>query len=145
MKKLKHVITTLAFILIVTANINAQIKVNVNLNVLPDWGPAKYERVDYYYMPEYDIYYNANQRQFIYLEGKNWVFANELPNRYAQVNLYNTYKVVINEPKPYLHHDVYVVKYKGYKKGHYKQLTRKDYEKEKHHKKEKHEHEDDDD
>jgi hypothetical protein len=40
-----------------------------------------------------------------------------LPARYNGYNIYNTYKVVVNEPRPYLRADVYRTKYAKYK-GH---------------------------
>ena len=52
-------------------------------------------------------------------------FVNSLPSHYS-INLYNTYKVVVNEPKPYMQHYVYVTKYKKYKKGGPKQIVIRD-------------------
>ncbi|MBS4044608.1 MAG: hypothetical protein KGZ59_12450 [Chitinophagaceae bacterium] len=128
----------LIFMLILGSNnsTTAQLKVNVNINVLPDWGPAGYDEVEYYYMPEYEIYYYTPKKQYVYFNGSSWIFVNTLPNRYANINLYSTYKVVINEPRPYLKHRMYKVKYEGYKNGHYKQKLRKDETE----KKEKHKH-----
>jgi len=96
---------------------NAQVKLNVNLNVgnQPAWGPVGYDHVDYYYLPDIDAYYNVPQRQFIYLDGRDWAFSNSLPPRYSGYNLYNGYKVVVNEPRPYLRGDVYRGKYGKYK------------------------------
>lgn len=98
---------------------NAQIKLNVNLNLgsQPAWGPTGYDRVDYYYLPEIETYYYVPRHQFVYQQGNNWVFASALPSRYRGYDLYNGYKVVVNEPRPYLHHDNYRVKYAKYKGG----------------------------
>ncbi len=95
----------------------AQVRVNVNLNLgsQPDWGPAGYDYVEYYYLPDLDMYYYVPRRQYIYLSGGRWIFVNSLPPRYRSYNLYNSYKVVINEPRPYLRHSVYKVKYAKYK------------------------------
>ena len=118
-------------------NTNAQVKVNVNIgvpvprvniDVQPLWGPVSYDHVDYYYMPEYDIYYNAPRAQFVYRKGNKWIYVNSLPNEYRNVNLYSTYKVVINDPNPYNKHDYYSKKYKGYKKHHSKQGSIRDSE-----------------
>jgi hypothetical protein len=97
---------------------SAQVKVNVNINVgtQPEWGPVGYSHVDYYFMPDIDAYYYVPQHQFIYMEGPRWVFAASLPARFGTYDLYRGYKVVINEPRPYLRHDVYRVKYAKYKK-----------------------------
>lgn len=143
MKKFNKIMLTTFLVCAFIYNSNAQIKINVNINPLPDWGPTEVEEVEYYYMPEYDIYYYARKKQFVYLSGSNWVFAHKLPSRFSTVNLYSTYKVVINEPRPYLKHNYYVVKYKGYKNGHYKQMNRRDFEKEKHGKKHKNKKDDD--
>ena len=93
----------------------AQISVNINLGSQPAWGPAGYDYVDYYYMPAIETYYYVPTRQFIYLNNGNWIYANSLPSRYKSYNLYSGYKVVINEPKPYLRHSTYQVKYAKYK------------------------------
>jgi hypothetical protein len=108
----------------------AQISVSINLNVQPEWGPTGYNYVDYYYLPEIDAYYYVPQRQFIFLEGNRWVFYNQPPPRYRNFDFYRTYKVVINEPKPYLHHDVYYNKYITYKTYYSKQPAIRDHSRE---------------
>lgn len=98
-----------------TNQAEAQVRVNVNLNIgRPSWGlPGNYPG-DYYYMPEIDTYYDIPQRQFIYFDGRGWVYASELPYMYSDYDLYNGYKVVINEPRPYLHADIYRQRYNRY-------------------------------
>ena len=107
----------------------AQIGVNVNVNVdaQPQWGPTGYDRVDYYYLPAIETYYNVPQHQFIYLEGGSWVFAASLPARCSDYDLYGAYKVVLNEPRPWLHHDVYRNRYVGYRGWHDRQATLRDW------------------
>lgn len=84
---------------------------NVNIGAQPVWGPVGYDHVDYYYLPDIESYYYVPRHQFVYLNGGNWVFASALPPRYANYDVYNSYKVVINEPRPYLnyrkHREVY--------------------------------------
>lgn len=63
--------------------------------------------MDYYYLPDIQAYYYVPQRQFIYQEGGRWVFAASLPDRCRSYDLYRGYKVVVNEPRPYLRNDVY--------------------------------------
>jgi hypothetical protein len=91
----------------------AQVSVGVNINIgsQPVWGPVGYDYVDYYYMPDIDVYYYVPRHQYVYLSGSRWVFAMSLPVRYHSYDIYSGYKVVINEPKPYLHADVYRVRY----------------------------------
>ncbi len=97
----------------------AQVKLNVNINIgnQPVWGPVGYDYVEYYYLPDIDVYYYVPERRFIYLEGNRWIFAASLPGRYRGFDIYTGYKVVINEPRPYLRGDVYRVKYAPYKGG----------------------------
>jgi hypothetical protein len=116
MKRLA-VLTVFLFSILISNRSTAQVSVSINIGSQPSWGPAGYDYVDYYYMPDMDVYYSVPQRQFIYLEGNNWVFASRLPARYNGYNIYNAYKVVVNEPRPYLRADVYRARYAKYK-GH---------------------------
>jgi hypothetical protein len=114
MKKLTF-LGMLLFGMAISQQAQSQININVNLGQQPAWGPVGYDRVDYYYLPDIDSYYDVPQRKFIYLDGNRWVTANTLPARYGSYNLYNGYKVVINEPRPFERADVYRVKYARYK------------------------------
>jgi hypothetical protein len=93
----------------------AQVSVNINIGSQPVWGPPGYDYAEYYYLPDIDAYYYVPQRQFIYLEGNHWIFAAGLPPRYRDFDLYHSYKVVINEPRPYLHHEIYRERYAPYR------------------------------
>lgn len=116
MKKL-FILMGIAIGLLTTQPADAQIRVNANINIgnQPAWGPVGYDHVDYYYMPDIDVYYSVPERRYIYLDGGKWLFASTLPGRYKGFNLYAAPKIVINEPKPYLRADVYRVKYKNWK------------------------------
>lgn len=95
----------------------AQVKVNINIDLQPDWGPVGYDHVDYYYMPDIDCYYDVPNHQYVYHKGNSWLRASKLPASYGNYDVYKSYKVVINKPKPYLQDNTYRVKYAGYK-GH---------------------------
>jgi hypothetical protein len=116
MKKL--IIACLAGIMVFSAApAIAQISVNVNIGAQPEWGPAGYNHVDYYYLPDIETYYYVPKRQFIYRENNKWLFMYALPSRYRGYDLNNGYKVVINSPRPYQYfasHKVKYAKYKGY-------------------------------
>jgi len=117
MKKIIFATAVLLGAIAITKHSNAQVKVGVNINIgsQPEWGPAGYDYVDYYYMPDIDAYYYVPRRQFIYLSNGRWIFASSLPVAYRRYNLYSGYKVVINEPRPYLHHNVFQERYARYK------------------------------
>ena len=83
----------------------AQIRVNINIGSQPLWGPVGYDYVRYYYIPEIDVYYNVVNKKYTYYQGNRWVTKSKLPNRYKNVDLYRTYKVVLNESDPWRFHD----------------------------------------
>src|SRR6187399_893806 len=98
---------------IISKPATAQVSVNVNIGSQPTWGPIGYDYVDCYYLPKH---------QFVYLSNGQWIFATSLPSRYRSYNLYSGYKVVINEPKPYLHYTTHKVTYAKYKGNNGKQV-----------------------
>jgi len=98
----------------------AQVSINVGVNIgsQPVWGPVGYDHVDYYYLPDIEAYYYVPRHQYVYLNAGNWIFSASLPPRYANYDVYRGYKVVVNEPRAYLHfndHRVKYAQYKGYK------------------------------
>lgn len=118
MKTLKLI--AVAIILLVSTNtMQAQVSVNVNLGTPPAWGPAGYSAVDYYYLPDVQSYYDIKAKQFIYLGNGQWVRSRNLPTQYRNYDLYNGYKVVLNDyhgSRPYSNFNNHKVKYfKGYK------------------------------
>ena len=94
-----------------------QVSVHVNISSQPLWGPVGYDYVEYYYIPSCEVYYSVPDAQFIYLSNGRWIYASYLPGYYG-CDLFTTYKVVINKPKPWLHHSYYVVHYAKYSSGH---------------------------
>jgi hypothetical protein len=126
MKKLTLLLFIGLFFMLSPAIISAQVHVNININSMPLWGPAGFDHVEYYYLPEAGIYYYAPRSQFIYLKNERWIFSSRLPYQYRNLNLYSTYKVVINSPKPYLRNGYYGSHYKGYRNYHSKQGTIRD-------------------
>lgn len=121
MKRVLQVLPILA--ILTTASVfssKAQVSVSVNIGAQPQWGPAGYASVDYYYLPDIECYYYVPRQQFVYLSGPNWVFSANLPARYRGYDLYGGYKVVCEGPRPYSHfydHRVQYARYRGYR-GH---------------------------
>ena len=118
MKTLKLIVA--GIILFASANtIQAQVSVNVNIGSPPAWGPVGYSSVDYYYLPDIQAYYDIRATQFIYFGGGKWIRSRNLPNQYRNYNLYNGYKVVLNDyhgSRPYSNFKTHKAKYyKGYK------------------------------
>jgi hypothetical protein len=103
---------------------SAQFRLSVNIGSQPTWGPVGYDHVDYYYMPDLDVYYYVPTRQYIYMQGGNWRFSYSLPSRYRTYDLNNVYKVVVNEPRPYARADYYRNKYSSYRGRHDQTIIR---------------------
>lgn len=118
------------FVLIVTlflsSTLYAQVNVNLNFNLdsQPIWGPTGYDYVEYYYLPDIDVYYYVPQHRFYYFDRGRWIYSSFLPSRYSDYNLYNSYKVVVNEWEPWRNHRTYREKYFSYKGLHDQQLIR---------------------
>jgi hypothetical protein len=117
MKKIILSAAILFAFVVTTKNSQAQVKVGVNINIgsQPAWGPVGYDYVDYYYLPDIDAYYYVPSHQFVYLSNGRWIFASSLPVAYRRYDLYSGYKVVVNEPRPYLHANVFRERYASYK------------------------------
>jgi hypothetical protein len=97
---------------------DAQVHVGVNINIgrQPVWGPVGYDYVEYYYIPDIDVFYYVPTHRWVYLNGGRWIFASRLPARYGNCDLYTVHKEVINEDRPYLRHEFYrdkFIRYKG--------------------------------
>src|ERR1051326_3616375 len=113
-------IAALAGGLIVSCNLSAQVslRLNINLDRQPVWGPTGYDHVEYYYLPEIEAYYNVSQKMFFYNDNGHWIGRSQLPYRFRDFDFFRSYKVVVNEPAPYLHHDKYRALYSSYRGRH---------------------------
>lgn len=116
MKKI-IVIVLVAVSLLSAASNKAQVKINLGANIgsQPVWGPVGYDHVDYYYLPDIESYYSVSKHQYVYQNGGNWVFSPNLPKQYSNYDVRKGYKVVLNEPQPYLHFNNDREKYSKYK------------------------------
>ena len=105
---------------------DAQVSVGVHFNfgIQPVWGPVGYDYVENYYMPGIEVYYNVRRHRYYYNEGGRWIFSLNLPARYRGYDLYNGYKVVVNECNPWNNHHAYREKYSPYKDRHDQQPIR---------------------
>ena len=100
------------------ADAQVSFSMSMNIGAQPVWGPVGYDHAEYYYLPDIESYYYVPRHQFVYLNAGKWVFAAALPPRYANYDLYNGYKVVINEPRPYLNYRKHREEYATYRGRH---------------------------
>jgi hypothetical protein len=115
MKKLFLAFALFAGAVTTTTVSHAQISVSFNIGRQPLWGPTGYDYARYYYLPDVDAYYSVADQQFVYNEGGRWVFRPSLPGRYRNFDLYNGYKVVVNDANPWMRNNVYATKYRSYR------------------------------
>ena len=120
----------LAAVVITPAPSAAQVRLSVGVNIgsQPVWGPVGYDNVNYYYFPDIDAYYYVPRHQFIYLDGRRWVFAASLPARYHDFDLYHSYKVVVNDRRPYMRAAFYRDRYRTYRGRHDQVVIRDSHE-----------------
>ena len=85
----------------------------------PEWGPVGYDEVEYYYLPDIQVYYDIRLSQYIYFGNGKWIRSRYLPSHCRNYDLYHGYKVVLTDyhgHSPYNHYNTHKVKYyKGYK------------------------------
>lgn len=126
MKTIKSIIIGLLFF--AASSTQAQVSVNVNIGTPnvnvnigrpPVWGPVGYDDIEYYYLPDIQVYYDIRASQYIYFGNGRWIRTVQLPSRCRNYDLYNGYKVVLTDyhgHEPYSHFNTHRVKYyKGYK------------------------------
>lgn len=132
MRTIKLAIIGLLFLAV--GSTQAQVSVNVNIGTPPPpvvvtpkvviasppvWGPVGYDNVEYYYLPDIQIYYDIRLAQYIYFGNGKWIRSRNLPSHCRNYNLYNGYKVALTDyhgHSPYNHFNNHKVKYyKGYK------------------------------
>jgi hypothetical protein len=95
MKTLK--LAVIGILLFFAGSVQAQISGHLDLGTPPQWGPAGYSNVRYYYMPDVEAYYDVPSSMFIYFNGVSWVRRSSLPSRYRNYDLYNGYKVLLSD------------------------------------------------
>ncbi|WP_221269207.1 hypothetical protein HDF18_14800 [Mucilaginibacter sp. X5P1] len=97
------------------ADAQVHFSVGINIGSQPEWGPVGYDHADYYYMPDIDSYYDVNAHQYVYFSNNVWVHSRGLPPRYSNYDVYHGYKVVVNQPQPWVHHSQIRAKYAQYR------------------------------
>lgn len=105
---------------------NAQVNIRINIGNQPQWGPYGYNQARYYYLPEMNVYYDIANRTYIYQERRSWVTSRILPRQYGSINLYNTYKVVMNNNTPWRDNAAHQNRYTRYRNNH-TQVSIRDY------------------
>lgn len=120
----KLFVLIIVFFLASTLSAQVSFGISLNLNSQPAWGPTGYDYVENYYLPDIDVYYNVSTHRYYYNDRGRWRYSLYLPSRYRNFDLYNSYKVVVNEQKPWRNHETYREKYSSYRDRHDQQPIR---------------------
>ena len=111
--------TFFSFLLLFTISLQGLSQIQVGVTITPPgWAPA-YEnvnRVQYYYLPDLEVYYDVWNHEFVYLEEGNWLFSPFLPPMYANYDLFGGHVVILDYRvhQPWMHHELYVSHYPRY-------------------------------
>jgi hypothetical protein len=107
------------------ADAQVHVSLGVNIGNQPEWGPVGYDHADYYYMPDIGVYYDVPAHQYVYLNNNVWVRRTYLPAQYRDYDIYHGYKVVLNQPRPWVHDADVRARYAQYR-GHRDQTIIRD-------------------
>jgi hypothetical protein len=116
MKKLKYLV--FGVLLSTSISAHAQVSVNINLGQPPVWAPATAEKVQYYYLPEIETYYDVPAQRYIYVKNGKWYRSAALPAHYRTYNLKKGKIVYLTDykgQKPYYFHKSHKIKYGKFK------------------------------
>jgi hypothetical protein len=117
MKTLKLLV--FGVLLMLAGSAQGQLSVSLHIGTPPAWGPAGYDDVRYYYLPDVEAYYDVQSSMFIYYSNNRWIRRSYLPARYRNYDLYHGYKVVMNDYRgnaPYSRFREHRMKYaRGYR------------------------------
>ncbi len=91
---------------------SAQVRVNIDIGRPVASEPWYGVDDDYYYMPDYGVYYNVQRRVYVYPDNGRWVYGSSLPSSYGHVTYRRAHHVRIHERSPFDRDDDYRVKYK---------------------------------
>ena len=124
MKRILLLTTVLAGSLLIFKPANAQFSASINIGVQPEWGPSGYDYAENYYLPDVEAYYCVPRHQFVYFDRGNWVYANSLPARCGNYDLYSGYKVVLNGRAPWMQFNAHRSMYAPYRFRHDQRVIR---------------------
>ena len=103
-------------LLIASVSTKAQLSINVNIGSPPVWAPRAPAQVQYYYLPDIEVYYDVPARRYIYMKNGNWFRSSSLPARYRGYDLYHGNTVYLSDyhgRKPFENYEQHRMQYKG--------------------------------
>lgn len=110
MKKI-ILIATCALCLLAGSESLAQVSVNVQVGTpvtTTTWWSAD---ENYYYIPQYGVYYNVARKVYVYPAEGSWVYAPSLPSAYGTYKLVPGSYHTVHAKAPFRNHTYYESKY----------------------------------
>lgn len=104
MKKFIFIGLMLSLGIALSQPVQSQTRVSFNINLQPYWGPVGYNYVEYYFFPEFGIYYHVPSQEFVFFANGRWRFAPEPPYWMGSFDPFTSYKVVVNQPRAYMYY-----------------------------------------
>jgi len=94
MKNLKNTIALIALLSCFVVDAQTSTKKNINGVLI---NPETNCVLRYYYFPNLEAYYDTQKNLYTYMDGGQWITAEEIPAGYRGYSLYNKVNVVIND------------------------------------------------
>ena len=94
MKNLKNIIALIALLNWFVVDAQTSTKKNINGALI---NPETNCVLRYYYFPNLEAYYDTQKNVYTYMDGGQWITAEEIPAGYRGYSLYNKVNVVIND------------------------------------------------
>jgi hypothetical protein len=120
-KKMKKIVLLAGLLLGMFGSLRSEAQVRFSIQI----GAPVYRQSwcdyddDYYYMPDYDVYYNVRRSMYVYPEGGTWVYAPALPARYGGCSYTSARYFRIHDRAPFNRHDFYRERYRVANNGGY--------------------------
>ncbi|RXR21443.1 hypothetical protein [Flavobacterium stagni] len=111
---MKSIRLIIAALLLGSSAAVAQVNVNINFGTPPVWAPADRVEVQYYYLPEIDVYYDVPNGLFLYFSNGRWIRNAYLPARCNHYDLRRGRVVYLTDyygKTPYYYHKRHRARY----------------------------------
>ena len=133
MKKILTIAAVIAMLYSVN-KVNAQVSFHVGIGIgtpvivahaapvyYDDYGYNNqyYNDDEFYYYPDYDMYYDVVARQYVYFDAGRWIFAANLPRMYRDYDFAHARRFYVNEARPFARADYYRNTYRNNRNNNY--------------------------
>lgn len=112
-------------LLVLAGTSQGQIEATATIGNPPSWGPADGVGVRFYYIPDIQVYYDVEDREYTYMASGKWIHSSNLPHKYKHYDLYGGQKVTLRDYQGERPYDNYNDDQKNYPEGYHSGETQK--------------------